>query len=227
LMANADGSACVIAASQAKKKTEKNVDDSRTSATSLRIGLTSGNQGQYTFLAKGTQMDRPIITKLLREQCPKGSQVIMTPSAYMTDEAYLALVPEFAKGIWSMEVVKDYPDWWITITCDGFGSHIIDRANKLFAQHKIQIVKEEGGTSQVNQSYGQDVAKKDKHHMRANLELVHRKLGKKVDQWSLTVSIGDGGTAEGKGRGLATIPQACQHSAVYSSPIQRLDQVVG
>jgi len=184
LMANADGSVRVIA-SQTKKKTEKNTDDSRTSITSLRIGLASGNQGPFTFLAKGTRMDRPSITKLLKEQCPAGSQVIMSPSAYMTDEAYLALVPEFAKGIRSMEVIKDHPDWWMTITCDGFGSHIIDKANELFAKHKIQIVKEEGDTSQVNQSYDQNVAKKDKCYMRANLELIRRKLGKKVDQWSL------------------------------------------
>ena len=84
-----------------------------------------------------------------------------------------------------MEVVKDHPDWWMTVTCDGFGSHVMDKANELFAKHKIQIVKEEGDTSQVNQSCDQDVAKKDKCYMRANLELVRRKLGKKVDQWSL------------------------------------------
>ena len=58
LMANADGSVRVIA-SQGKKKTEKNADDSRTSITSLRVGLASGEQGPFTFLAKGERMDRP------------------------------------------------------------------------------------------------------------------------------------------------------------------------
>jgi len=52
LMANADGSIQVIA-SASKKKTEKNADDSRASITSLRIGLASGTQGPFTFLAKG------------------------------------------------------------------------------------------------------------------------------------------------------------------------------
>jgi len=51
LMANADGSVRVIA-SLSKKKTEKNTDDSRASITSLRIGLASGTQGPFTFLAK-------------------------------------------------------------------------------------------------------------------------------------------------------------------------------
>jgi len=130
-------------------------------------------------------MDRPSITNILKEQCPPGSQVVMSPSAYMTDETYLQLIPEFARGIRAMDVIKDHPDWWMTLTCDGFGSHILDKAIELFAKYKIQIVKEEGDTSQVNQSYDQDVAKKDKCYMRANLELIRRKLGKKVDQWSL------------------------------------------
>ena len=85
LMANADGTVRVIA-SASKKKTEKNTDDSRASITSLRIGLSSGTQGPFTFLAKGTRMERKSITRLLKEQCPPGSQVIMSPSAYMTDE---------------------------------------------------------------------------------------------------------------------------------------------
>jgi len=78
----------------------------------------------------------------------------------MMDETYLSLVPEFAKGMRSMPVVKDHPHWWMTITCDGFGSHLIDKANELFAKHKIQIVKEEGDTSQVNQSHDQNVTKR-------------------------------------------------------------------
>ena len=130
-------------------------------------------------------MDRPSITNILKEQCPPGSQVVMSPSAYMTDETYLQLIPEFARGIRAMDVIKDHPDWWMTLTCDGFGSHTLDKAIELFAKYKIQIVKEEGDTSQVNQSYDQDVAKKDKCYMRANLELIRHKLGKKVDQWSL------------------------------------------
>jgi len=60
-------------------------------------------------------MDHPSISKLLKEQCPTGSQVVMTQSACMADDAHLALVPEFAKAVRSMEVVKDHPDWWMTV----------------------------------------------------------------------------------------------------------------
>jgi len=165
LMANADGSVRVMA-SQAKKKTEKNTDDSRASIASLRIGMTSGNQGPFAFLAKGSRMDRPSITKLLKEQCPAGSQVVMSPSACMTDKAHLALAPQFALGIRSMKVIKDHPDWWMTVTCDGFGSHIVDKPNELFAKHKIQIVKEEGDTSQVKHLSSEPVARPKCHEER-------------------------------------------------------------
>lgn len=186
LMANSDGSIRVIASSN-KKKTEKNTDDSRASITSLRVGMASGEQGPFTFLAKGTRMDRPSIKTLLNTRCPKGSAIVMSPSAYMTDDTWAQLVPAFCKGIRQMPVIKDYPNWWVCISLDGFGSHVnVEEAHKTFAEHKIKIIKEEGDSSQVNQAYDQVVAKQDKTHMRHHLELVRRKLGsRKIDQWTL------------------------------------------
>jgi len=185
LVANADGGVQVIACAS-KKKTEKNTDDSRASIASLRIGLASGAQRPFPFLAKGVQTDRKSIANLLKERCPKGSQVVMSASACVPDDASLKLVPMFAKGIRQMEVIKDHPDWWMTLTCDGFSSHTIDAANVVFSEHKIQIVKEEGDTSQANQSCDQEVAKRDKSFMRMNLAFVRRRLGsKKIDQWML------------------------------------------
>ena len=48
---------------------------------------------------------------------------------------------------------------WMTITLDGFGSHLEGGALKVFMDHKILIVKEEGDTSQVCQSYDNEVGK--------------------------------------------------------------------
>ena len=185
-MANSDGSMRVLAA-LSKQKTEKNSDDSRTSITSLRVGLASGTQGPFTFLAKGTRMDRQNIKNILSSRCPTGSQVLMCPSAYMTDETWIKLVPEFCRGIRAMPVIKDHPEWWMTLTLDGYSSHInCNEALEEFARNKIQIVKEEGDTSHVNQAYDQDVAKKDKTHMKNSLNLVRRKFGNmRIDQWIL------------------------------------------
>ena len=157
--ANADGSVKVIASSE-KKKTEKISEDCRSSITSLRIGMASGIQGPFTFLAKGVKNDRPALNKVLQKRCPEGSRIVMTPNAYMNDEVYERIVPDLCKGIRQMPVIKDYPNWWVAITLDGFGSHVnVHSTQQIFSDHKILIIKEEGDTSHVNQAYDQQVAK--------------------------------------------------------------------
>ena len=52
----------------------------------------------------------------------------------------------------------------MAITLDGFVSHLEGDALKVFADHKIFIVKEEGDTSHVCQAYENEVAKSDKRH---------------------------------------------------------------
>ena len=48
-----------------------------------------------------------------------------------------------------MRVVNNYPGLWMEITLDGFGYHLGGDYLKVFADHKILIVKEVGDTSQV------------------------------------------------------------------------------
>ena len=159
LMANGDGSIRVLG-SAAKKKTEKISDDSRASVTSIRVGNAAGMQGPFVFLAKGIKFDRPPIKRILKDRCPAESVVVMTPNAYLTDEAFDQLVPSLCKGIRAMPVVKDHPDWWLVLSMDGFGSHVnVNTAHEVFFQHKIFVIKEEGDTSHVNQAYDQFVAK--------------------------------------------------------------------
>ena len=51
-------------------------------------------------------------------------------------------------------------------TIDGYGSHLQGDVLKIFADYKILIVKEEGDTYQVCQSYDADVSLSDKRHHR-------------------------------------------------------------
>ena len=53
---------------------------------------------------------------------PHGSEVIMTPNAYMTDGAWLELVPKLCKAIRNQNVIREYPHWWVALSYDGFGS---------------------------------------------------------------------------------------------------------
>ena len=76
------------------------------------------------------------------------------------------MAPAFAKGLQDIHVVKNYSDLWMQITLDGFGSHLEGDALKVFTDHNILIMKEEGDTSQVCQAYENEVSKSNKRHHR-------------------------------------------------------------
>ena len=61
-----------------------------------------------------------------------------------------------------MEGICDHPDWWVVLFLDGFSSHLDAESLLVFTDHKILVIKEEGDTPQVSQSYDQKVAKEDK-----------------------------------------------------------------
>jgi hypothetical protein len=156
-----------IIGSSDRKKHEKNKDDCRESITIIRMGSAAGQTGPWIFLLKGKRNDKSSL-KNLEEQygAPPGSIVIMTPSAYLNDETWIKIAPLIAKGIRSMPVIRDHPTWWVCLTMDGYGSHLLPEALVVFSKHRIEALKEEGDTSAVNQAYDQAVAKADKRHIR-------------------------------------------------------------
>ena len=95
-----------------------------------------------------------------------------------------------AKGIRALPVVRDHPNWWFVLSLDGYGSHLnVYKTLKLFADHKIWLVKEEGDTSHVNQAYDQAVAKADKTEIRRLLDRVRHSVGV-ITQWqSIAICI--------------------------------------
>ena len=139
---SSDGEIKVIA-SASKKKTEKMTDDTRDSITTVRTGLCSGYQAGYYFLEKGKILERNNFKDLCKNfNAPKGSKVIMTPSAYMTDGAWLELLPHLCKSIRAMNVIKEHQHWWVLLFLDGFGLHVnVQRAHEIFAAHKILVMK--------------------------------------------------------------------------------------
>jgi hypothetical protein len=103
-------------------------------------------------------------------KAPIGSFVEMTPNVYMTNKVWMKIVPHLCNGIRAMEGIKNHPDWWIVLSLNGFGSHLVGRSLEEFAKCKILVIKEEGDTSQVSQAYNQLVAKSDKKFTRALLD---------------------------------------------------------
>ena len=82
----------------------------------------------------------------------------------MTDKVWNDLAPAFSKVLCDLPVIKYYPELWMVLTIDGYGSHLQGDALKIFADQNILIVKEEVDTSQLCQSYDKDVSLSEKWH---------------------------------------------------------------
>ena len=112
--------------------------------------------------------------------------MIMTPSAYMIDDAWLELLSHLCKSIRGINVIKEHQHCWVLLSLGGFGSHVsVKRAHEIFAAHKILVMKEEADTSHVNQAYNQRVAKSEKMYMRSALQAVAPTVGRSMNQWIL------------------------------------------
>ena len=113
----------------------------------------------------------------------------MTPTGYMTVEAWVEMAPKIADGIRMMPVISGRPEWWVLKIIDGYGAHTSsEAAMQTYADRKILLLKEEGDSSHVNQSYDQKVAKDDKKSMRQSLAYLRQsnKLTKgTIDGWAL------------------------------------------
>ena len=94
----------------------------------------------------------------------------MTKNGYMTEDAWVEMAPKMAHGIRQMPVIRDNPNWWVLKIVDGFGAHNSSpEAMQIYYDKKIVLLKEDGDTSHVCQSYDQKVAKDDKRSMRGSL----------------------------------------------------------
>ena len=88
----------------------------------------------------------------------------------MTREAWLGMAEKRAKGMRSIPVICDHPDWW---ALEGAPMHFIDPAVlTIYWDHKIMQGKEEGDTSQVCQLYDQDPAKNDKVLLHSGVDML-------------------------------------------------------
>lgn len=184
-----DGEVRIIGDKQ-KKKHEKRKDDSRMSITLYRTGSVAGN-GPCAFLMAG-QRRRPGFDDdfLMRHGAAAGSTLVMTESGFMTDDAWAKIAPKMIEGIRSMDIISGNPQWWVLKIVDGFGSHTADwKVMKLYADAKIELIKEEADSSHINQAYDKYVAKNDKSCGRALLDGLRRSGSSYtkgvLDQWHL------------------------------------------
>ena len=135
-----------IVGSVERKKHDVNYNDGRTSITMYRTGAVSGEQGPTTFLLKGLRKPHGFTVNFLEKNgVVVGSTIVMTENAYMTEVAWETMTPVLVKGIRSMSVIKDNPQWWAIEVFDGFGPHTSSYyAMKHRYDNKILCLKEEG-----------------------------------------------------------------------------------
>ena len=89
-----------------------------------------------------------------------------------------------------LQVVRDHPEWWFLLSMDGFASHLnVREALEIFDQFKILLLKEEGDSSHVNQSYDQLVAKQDKLLTKTYLGMFRTYLKGNIDQYLLVATL--------------------------------------
>jgi hypothetical protein len=110
------GSSYVVGA-RSKKKHENHNDESRMSITGVHIGTAAGGSGPAFWLVKGVGIPPEYANQfgreawLVKKGAPRGSFVLPTPNAFMTNEAWDTAAPKIAKGIRAMVVICDHPEW--------------------------------------------------------------------------------------------------------------------
>lgn len=147
-----------------KKHHDVTTGSSRTSITLYRTGSAAGTDGPTAFLPPGVRVKSGFTDEfLVKNGAAPGSTIVMTPTGYMTEDAWVELAPKMGKGIRTMPVICENPNWWVCKIIDGFGPHVSsEAAMQIYYDHKIILLKEEGDSSHVNQAYDQEVAKSDK-----------------------------------------------------------------
>ena len=162
----------------------------------VRTGSVAGTTGPTIFLLKGAKQNRKEFSDefLVKYGCAPGSTIIMTESAYMTDEAWLEASKAIVKGYRSMPYVKDNPHWLVLELLDGFKSHEnVLAAHRLRAEHNIRSLKEESNSSHANQGYDQETARQDKKNAAESLydqrKVKKMQTGKThIDQYDLVLT---------------------------------------
>jgi hypothetical protein len=163
-----------VIGSTGRKKHEKILHDSRCSITMYRTGSVAGDTGPTIFLMAGERIRSNFNDAMLkRNGAQEGSTIIMTPTAFVTEEAWTKMTPSLVRGLRSMPIVIDNPQWWMLEIFDGFGPHLSSlAAMEIRHDNKILAMKEEGDSSHVNQAYDKFVAKSDKAHKRESLGML-------------------------------------------------------
>ena len=171
----------------------------RASVTQIRSGFPANKSGPTFWCAEG-KIKNPVFTDeyLVRNGAAPFSTVIMTPSAFLTDEAWQQIVPRLIKGLRAQvrEAAsnfgisgEDADKLLIGLSFDGFKSHLKNLDELvLFADNNILTVVENRDSSEINQAFDQLVARSGKKRAAQAIDNLRRShVVPVIDQWALIV----------------------------------------
>ena len=163
----------------------------------LRSGYPSGESGSTYFLPAGTNKN-PVYTDefLERNGAKKYSSVVMTPSGYLTADAWKIIVPKFVKGIRhhvrvkcaKYGIPKETADKLLVgLAFDGFKIHTEEFLQLIdFADNNCLCACENRDSSEMNQAFDRYVAKAGKKRAAETLDMLRRShIDPVIDKWTL------------------------------------------
>ncbi len=149
-------------------------------------------EGPCVYFAKGKELTVESINMDYFAGVHKGTigcYVTMTPNAFMRNEVWLAIIPSLCNDIRAIKGMKNYPNLWVVLSLDGFGSHMVGQLFEIFTKCKILVIKEEGDISQVLQAYDQFMANSDKNFTRGLLDEYRYHTKGVINQFQLILTI--------------------------------------
>jgi hypothetical protein len=104
------GGKLMIVGTKERKKHEKNMLDSRVTITMYRTGTTGGSTGSTAFLMAGVKRRIGYDEAFLEKWgAATGSTIAMTPTGFMTQDAWEEITPKMVEGIRSLPYIKENP----------------------------------------------------------------------------------------------------------------------
>jgi hypothetical protein len=157
-----------------------------------RTGSIAGCTGPTIFLLEGKSRRHHFTDKWLVDNGSAiGSTVVMTPTTFMTEEAWEKATIHIVKGLYNADpIVAANPQWWMLEVFDGVGPHTSSLKSMQYrAENKIIAFKEEGYSSHCNQAYDKFAAKSDKAAQTESMYMLRRTMlninRAGVDQWGI------------------------------------------
>ena len=128
------------------------------------------------------------------------STIVMTPSGFLTDEAWRFIVPLLIKGIrkvvrdsaWAFGIDNSTADKLLVgLTFDGFKSHVKNLEELVhMADANILAVVEGRDSSEINQAFDKFVARAGKRSASITLDQIRRShINPVIDQWMLVLVV--------------------------------------